>query len=172
MTVIQPATMTTSDSNDDQPALFSVEEFRSGQTIGRLLADVSTRLIAALDAEAEPLGITAAQWIILVRIANGCSPTAAELCRLSRYDTGSMTRMLDRLEDKGLIRRLRSCDDRRAIHLELTEAGHALYPQLPAVSVAVHNHMLKGFSADEVDQLKASLRKILANAETPYTPTA
>ena len=51
--------------------------------------------------------------------------SASDLCKGISYDAGAMTRMLDRLEGKGLIRRNRSAQDRRLMHLELTEEGRA-----------------------------------------------
>ena len=100
-------------------------------------------------------------------IATGCGSTAAELCRFSRYDTGSMTRMLDRLEEKGLIRRVRSSTDRRVIHLELTEAGRELYTLLPPVAIKVLNSHLQGFTRAELELFKNFLRRMQANSRQP-----
>ena len=52
--------------------------------------------------------------------------TPAELCRYLGLDSGSMTRMLDRLEQKGLILRNRCPDDRRQVRLGLTADGQRL----------------------------------------------
>ena len=144
--------------------LYTAENYNPEDSIGRLIADVSGRLLAAFDDEMTDLGITGAQWVILMRIANGCASTAAELCRFSRYDTGSMTRMLDRLEEKDLIRRIRSSTDRRVIQLELTEAGRELYTLLPPVAIKVLNRHLEGFTRDELDLFKRFLNRMRANS--------
>lgn len=150
-----------------EPApIYTPENFSSEESVGRLIADVSGRLLGALDGEMGAFGITGAQWVVLMRVANDGPSTAAGLCRWLRYDTGSMTRMLDRLEEKGLIRRVRSQEDRRVIHLELTEAGRELYPRLPGAAIQVLNAHLRGFTPDEVDQLKSLLRRMRANSET------
>lgn len=151
-------------SNRSEP-LYSAETYNPEDSIGRLIADVSGRLLAAFDEEMTGMGITGAQWVILMRIANGCGSTAAELCRFSRYDTGSMTRMLDRLEEKGLIRRVRCSKDRRVMRLELTDEGRDLYPLLPPVAVKVLNTHLKGFTREEVDLFKGFLHRMRANSE-------
>jgi DNA-binding MarR family transcriptional regulator len=151
------------DPNRTEP-LYTDENYNPEDSIGRLIADVSGRLLAAFDDEMSDLGITGAQWVILMRIATGCASTAAELCRFSRYDTGSMTRMLDRLEEKGLIHRIRSNTDRRVIHLELTNAGRELYTLLPPVAIKVMNEHLKGFTQDELDLLKQLLNRMRANS--------
>ena len=144
--------------------LYTAQNYNPEDSIGRLIADVSGRLLAAFDDEMTDLGITGAQWVILMRIANGCASTAAELCRFSRYDTGSMTRMLDRLEEKDLILRVRSSTDRRVIHLELTDAGRDLYTLLPPVAIKVLNTHLKGFTRAELDLFKGFLNRMQANS--------
>ena len=145
--------------------LYTSENYKPEESIGRLIADVSGRLLSAFDDEMTGMGITGAQWVILMRIANGCGSTAAELCRFSRYDTGSMTRMLDRLEEKGLIHRARSDKDRRVMCLELTEAGWDLYPLMPPVAIKVLNTHLRGFTRDELELFKGFLNRMRANSE-------
>ncbi|WP_243382689.1 MarR family winged helix-turn-helix transcriptional regulator [Geothrix alkalitolerans] len=149
--------------------LYTPENYQPEESLGRLIADVSRRILAGFDEEmaSQGMGITGAQWVILMRIARGCASTAAELCRFGHCNTGSMTRMLDRLEEKGLIRRVPSSKDRRITLLELTEAGHDLLPHLPPVAIKVLNAHLKGFSRDELDQLKGFLNRIRANSELP-----
>ena len=87
----------------------------------------------------------------------------AQLCKDLPYDAGAMTRMLDRLEAKGLISRRRCPDDRRLVKLELTEAGRAALPKMRACSVQVLNHFLRGFSQAEARQLESFLVRMLQN---------
>ncbi len=154
-------------ANPRRAALYTSANYNPEDSVGRLIADVSGRLLAALDGEMTGMGITGAQWVILMRIATGCGSTAAELCRFSRYDTGSMTRMLDRLEEKGLIRRVRSDKDRRVVCLELTGAGRDLYTLLPPVAIKVLNAHLRGFTRNELDQFKGFLNRMRTNSEQP-----
>jgi DNA-binding MarR family transcriptional regulator len=147
----------------DHPPAYTADTYTPADSIGRLVNAVAAQVTQALDSEASPLGISSAQWIILIKLGSGQARTAAELCRLSHYDTGSMTRMLDRLEKKGLITRVRSAEDRRVVELFLTEAGHALYPRLPPISIKVLNRYLQGFAPGEVETLKVLLRRMLAN---------
>jgi DNA-binding MarR family transcriptional regulator len=78
-----------------------------------------------------------------------------------------MTRMLDRLEAKGLIRRNRSPDDRRLVHLELTDEGRAAYPRMRELSCAVANRFLHGFTKAEARVLESLLTRMLENKGTP-----
>jgi len=133
-------------------------------SLGYLLSKVRGYIMQGMDAELADLDITAAQWVIIMKLSAGAQSTAAALCKQSGYDTGSMTRMLDRLEDKGLIHRERSPDDRRVIKLALTENGERLREQLPERAARVMNAHLDGFSADEFAMLKSLLRRMLCNA--------
>ena len=156
------------DPTEPEP-LYTPENYNPEDSLGRLIADASRRILAGFDDEMahQGMGITGAQWVILMRIARGCASTAAELCRFGHYDTGSMTRMLDRLEEKGLIRRVPSSKDRRITHLELTDAGQDLMPHLPPVAIKVLNAHLKGFTREELEQLKDFLNRIRANSGLP-----
>jgi len=111
--------------------------------------------------------MSAAQWIIVANLAAGPGEpkSAADLCKVISYDAGAMTRMLDRLEAKGLIRRTRNSQDRRLVNLELTEEGRAAYPRMREISMNVANRFLRGFSKTEARQLEGLLSRMLENAQ-------
>ncbi|MFF7398729.1 MarR family winged helix-turn-helix transcriptional regulator [Achromobacter sp. NPDC008082] len=116
-----------------------------------------------LDQEMAPLGLTAMQWRPLAMVYLGRADTPAELARLNDMDTGAMTRALDRLEAKGLLRRNRSQQDRRVVKIELTELGEAKAREIPPNIARSLNHHLRGFTADEVTQLMHFMRRMIAN---------
>jgi DNA-binding MarR family transcriptional regulator len=129
-------------------------------------------MLAGLDRELEadrrlaPLELSAAQFIIIANLAIAEGPmSASDLCKGISYDAGAMTRMLDRLESKGLIRRNRSTADRRLMHLELTDEGRAAYPRMREISLSVANRFLRGFSKSEARQLEGFLTRMLENAQ-------
>src|SRR5438067_332666 len=86
----------------------------------RLVNRVRVELIDALDRELARFDISAAQLIVLAFVANKEADSAASLCKSISYDPGAMTRMIDRLEQKGLVRRVPNLEDRRATNLEIT----------------------------------------------------
>ena len=145
------------------PAAYSAKTFDPRTGFGRLLSQVKTELMEALDRELAPLDITAAQYVILTTLAEGPTESASGLCKGVSYDPGAMTRMIDRLERKGLVRRIRCPNDRRRINLELTSEGRAVYPRLIESAVAVLNRYLRGFSRDEIVQFETFLKRMLAN---------
>jgi DNA-binding MarR family transcriptional regulator len=110
--------------------IYDLKSYDPKRSVGGLLGRVKMEIGAALDAELEPLDITAAQYVILMSIALGEAGSASGLCKGISYDPGAMTRMLDRLERRGLVRRVANPNDRRASHLELTAEGEAVYPKL------------------------------------------
>lgn len=145
--------------------LFTAEAYRVQDGFGFVINALRARMMAVMDRELAALGITSAQWAVLVQVADTPGCTAAALCRRVHYDTGSMTRMLDRLEDKGLIRRARSDNDRRAAYLYLTDTGREVHDQLPGHAARVLNAHFEGFTREEVVTLRGLLDRMLANAD-------
>jgi MarR family transcriptional regulator, multiple antibiotic resistance protein MarR len=136
---------------------------QSKHGIIRLINRVRVEMIDALDRELSKYDISAPQLIVLAYVANKEADSAAALCKSISYDPGAMTRMIDRLQEKGLIRRTPNPEDRRATNLELTAAGRALYPQLLAAKETVQGQFLRGFSENEVHVLDSLLNRMLKN---------
>jgi DNA-binding MarR family transcriptional regulator len=134
-------------------------------SVGYLVARARTALLTSLDTELEPFGLTGAQFSVLKNVAEGTAATAADLCRTMHYDTGSMTRMLDRLEEKAVLRRERCTKDRRVVFLRMTATGKELLPQLRSAAVRVLSRHLAGFSPEEVDNLKQYLGRMIENGQ-------
>ena len=151
--------------------IYDSATYQPGKSIGAMLSRVKAEMLAALDRELAadkrlaPLEMSAAQYIVIANLAGSEAKSASELCKGISYDAGAMTRMLDRLEAKGLIRRSRSAHDRRLMHLELTEEGRAAYPRMRDMSMAVANRFLHGFTRAEARQLEALLARMLENAQ-------
>jgi DNA-binding MarR family transcriptional regulator len=143
--------------------IYSVENFDYKRAVGRLLTRVRHLLLERVSERLEALDLTAAQWGVVVTLAEGTASTPAELSRMLDYDPGAMTRLIDRLEKKDIVRRTRSTDDRRSVSLELTERGLALFPEILPLIVGVYNELLKGFSKEEATQLEGLLTRMLEN---------
>jgi MarR family transcriptional regulator, multiple antibiotic resistance protein MarR len=136
-----------------------------GLSVGYLMGRARASLLAGLDAELGAFGLNAMQYAVLKQLAEGAVHTAADLCRYMYYDTGSMTRILDRLEEKGLLRRERSPDDRRVVFLRVTPAGRAQLPRLRAIGTRVLEDHLAGFSAAEIENLRRYLGRMIDNGK-------
>ena len=150
--------------------VYNPDTYEPRRGLGHLIGRVRAQLLAAMDAELMrdeflgPLEVTAAQLIVIVNLAGReCATSASELCKGISYDAGAMTRMLDRLEAKGLVRRSRSPDDRRLVNLELTDAGKAAYPRLREISMRVMNRSLHDFTVAEAQLLESLLLRLARN---------
>src|ERR1700688_5225606 len=100
-----------------------------------LVAQVRLAIIAGVDQEflgceeVASLEVTAAQLSILKIVLKGNARSACELCKFMDYDRGAMSRMIDRLESKNLIRRVPLAHTRRTMALEVTAPGKAAFPK-------------------------------------------
>lgn len=154
----------------DHP-VYDIETFQPSKCVGHLMYKVRAAQMSALDQalaqepELAELEVSAAQYVILSVLAQrGCVDSTAQLCKDLSYDGGAMTRMVDRLEAKGLISRSRCTSDRRVVKIELTPAGHDALPKLRECSVRVLNRLLRGFSDAEARQFEGLLARMLQNA--------
>jgi DNA-binding MarR family transcriptional regulator len=148
------------------PAHFYKEEsYESTESVGYLMRRAVTTVGQEIERQLEASDLTNAQWVPLFKLHTGCATTVAELARECELDAGAMTRLLDRIEAKGLCRRVRSSLDRRVVNLELTPAGQEAAKTIPAILSRVQNAHLAGFSESEFSMLKDFLRRILKNAQ-------
>jgi DNA-binding MarR family transcriptional regulator len=147
---------------------YTLETYAAEDSVGYLIVVLRTRQLRALDVEFSKFGFTAAQWPILRAVADGQTPTAADLCRRLSYDTGSMTRMLNRLEQKGVIVRVPSAADRRVVQLKITPAGRSVHRKLREAAIRVLNHLVRGFNPEQIQQLREQLLRMHANLEAAY----
>lgn len=135
------------------------------ESIGYLIKHAQLALNRTIDIKMAEMDLTALQWVPILLIAHGKALTAAEISRCTGAETSTITRMLDRLELKGLISRNRCEKDRRIIYLKLTDTGKEFATKVPYVIAESFNYHLRGFSSDEVNTLKSLLRRIKANEE-------
>jgi len=150
--------------------IYDIETYEPRRGVGYLINRVKAEMMAVVDRELAaddqlgPLEVSSAQFVILATLSSGGQKSASDLCKGISYDAGAMTRMIDRLEDKGLLQRTRSPEDRRLVYLELTDAGKAAFPRMREISLRVLNRFLRGFSKAEARQLEAYLLRMLENA--------
>jgi len=139
------------------------QTFERYARVGVLMTRVYAEAMDSLDRDLAPYDITAPQYVVLSQIARGHAESAAQLCKELSYNPGAMTRMLDRLEQKDLVRRVRLPGDRRTVKLELTDRARAVYPAMYAHAGAQLERQYGQFSEAEFDQLHGFLMRILSN---------
>jgi DNA-binding MarR family transcriptional regulator len=135
-----------------------------------LLSQVRMAMLSGMDQEflrdeeVASLEVTAAQFVIIANVLKGHANSACELCKYMDYDRGAMSRMIDRLETKGLIRRVPLAHTRRTMALEVTEAGKAAFPKMQACLAKVVTRLLKGVTKTQVREVEKTLKRMLANS--------
>ncbi len=150
--------------------IYDAKTYEPRKSVGQLMNRVRTAIFAALDSELAAdqellhLEVSSAQFVVIASLAMGEADSASQLCKGISYDAGAMTRMIDRLETKGLIVRRRDAGDRRLVNLELTEPGQAAFPKMRLCALRVLNRFMRGFTQSEARQLESYLHRMLENA--------
>ncbi|MDR5813710.1 MULTISPECIES: MarR family transcriptional regulator [unclassified Caballeronia] len=152
----------------DAPKSTAISEYVLNESVGYLIGRVrSTMWNMVTQHTTSELNITGTQASILFMLAVGKCVTAADIAREYGIDASAVTRLIDRLEKRGLLSRVRSEEDRRVVRLALTDEGHATAERVPAIFTRVLDHLLTGFTPEEAGFLKSMLRRILANSCDP-----
>jgi DNA-binding MarR family transcriptional regulator len=139
-------------------------------SLAPLLSQVRMAVLSGMDQEflrdeeVASLEVTAAQFVIIANVLKGHANSACELCKFMDYDRGAMSRMIDRLETKGLLRRVALAHTRRTMALEVTEAGKAAFPKMQACLTRVVNRLLKGVTKTQVREVARTLKQMLVNS--------
>jgi DNA-binding MarR family transcriptional regulator len=143
--------------------LYDGHRYEFSESVGHQLANLMIMMRREVELRMAAHGLTDAQWKPLWMISIGRATTAIELAREMDVDAGAITRLLDRLEAKGLVERLRSAADRRVVQLRLTPAGDVAAAKVPHVLASVNNDFLQGFNPSEWKQLRKLLDRMAAN---------
>lgn len=144
--------------------LYSGEAYDSQRSVGYWIKHAFQSMQRSLEIRMQDLDLTGYQWGPLWLIWRGSADTVAGCAREAGIDAGAMTRMLDRLEAKGLVVRERSTQDRRVVHVSLTPHGAEISARIPHIVADVLNQHTSGFSAAEAEQLVDLLRRFVHNA--------
>jgi DNA-binding MarR family transcriptional regulator len=113
------------------------------------------------------------EWSVLGHLRLGGPPFRSSPGHLAKHEglsSGAMTNRLDRLEERGLIRRLPDPDDRRGIQVELTDEGQRVYLEAVDLQAAKEATLATALSEREKGQLNNLLRRALLAFEDPRSP--
>ena len=135
--------------------------FWPGQSIVFALGKARHLLTAEMDGALSGTGVTSSQVGALLLLSGDSAHTSVELSRMLGIDSGFVTRMVDRLERQGLVRRTRDSVDRRVVSLTLTEAGQDVATRIAELAPAMLNRRLAGFTPLEFTTLCRLLNKLL-----------
>ena len=124
---------------------------------GFLLNDVARLMRTYADHKAAQFGITRAQWAVLVRLDRSEGLNQSELAEMLDLQPITLTRLLDKLSDSGLIERRPDPGDRRAKRLFLTSAARPLLEQLALLGEETMANVLEGVPAKDIERMVSDL---------------
>lgn len=145
---------------------YKVEDYEVRKGLGYLVRRARNLMTSGLESlfdSTDTKGITFAQWAVLVCIRDKIATTPAELCQTTYYDSGALTRLLDQLERRRLIKRSRSTKDRRVIRLRLTPEGRNTIKNMMGSVINFYNVLLENFTEKEADTLVNLLTRLITN---------
>jgi MarR family transcriptional regulator, transcriptional regulator for hemolysin len=140
-----------------------------------ILNDVARLLRTYADHKAAQFGMTRAQWAVLVRLDRAEGLNQSELAEMLDLQPITLTRLLDKLADSGLIERRPDPGDRRAKRLFLTPAARPLLEHLSAVGEDIMAAVLDGIEPQAVERMitqlavaRENLRRLVHRRHSPH----
>jgi DNA-binding MarR family transcriptional regulator len=135
------------------------------------IAETAHAVRRAFDRRAAPLGVTRAQWRALAWVGREPGLRQVELADHLDIEPITLCRIVDRLEEAGLVERRRDPEDRRAWRLHLTAKGEPLVEELRAIAGVMAREAFAGVCPEAVEALSEALARVRDNlSTTPDTP--
>lgn len=131
--------------------------------IAALIKDSAVLMTKRFDAKARHLGFSRAQWHVLWVLSRRQGCNQSELADELDVEDISLCRMVDRLQQAGLVERRRDPADRRAWRLHMTDAGVRLSGVAEGIGGEVVAEALDGFTPAEAHTLCAALERVREN---------
>ena len=146
-------------------SFYRTTHYGMSNSVGYLIRRGSNLLMPQMEALFASESLTFSQWTVLMALREWGKSTAAEIARNICHDAGSLTRMLDELEERDLISRARSETDRRVVSLSLTTKGLGVVETILPRVVEFWNGLLADFSHLEVKLLVKLLNRLVDAAD-------
>jgi MarR family transcriptional regulator, transcriptional regulator for hemolysin len=141
-----------------------------GTPIGLQLAHTSKTVSRAFSDALAEVGGSVPTWLILTHLIGEDWPAQHQLARAMHIEGPTLTRHLDGLEEAGLVVRKREPDDRRAVRVELTDAGRAKHAELLQAVIAFNRRLTAGLSEAELGELRGLLERVERNVRRDGGP--
>lgn len=137
--------------------------------LGFYVNDIGRLMRKRFDGAAKQLGVTGSQWRVLFMLHRTPGINQGQIAERLEVEPITTCRMIDRLEQAGLVERRRDPTDRRAWQIFLTDAADPLLTQLGLVAEEMRSQSLQGFSIREVEQLQEMLDRLRNNLIDDYS---
>ncbi len=135
------------------------------KSVGRLLYLTVQAMTNHAERVLKPYGLTVEQYVLLKNIPEDDTLSQNQLCEIVEKSAANVTRILDRLEKKSLVRRKQNPADRRSTLLVLTVQGKEMVEKVYVLFESFSEHLTKGIPSHEQDLLMEFLDRIRGNLD-------
>lgn len=135
------------------------------ESLGFAINRTNQKLSNFLTRKFKPYDITPEQWGVLNCLWEKEGIAQKEISKITIKDQTTLTRILDKLERKGFIKRQTTPNDRRVFLIYLTDSGRSLEEVLVPIAYEALDEALQGLSNEEIKQLKVLLNRIYVNVD-------
>jgi MarR family transcriptional regulator, transcriptional regulator for hemolysin len=135
----------------------------AAEPVGRAVASSAKLLSRAFERELAEAGGSQPVWLILLALKQQDWRTQQDLAGAVGIEGPTLTHHLDGLDKAGLIERARDPNDRRAVRVELTDAGDKLFKRLAKAAIGFDQRLRAGLSDEELDEFRRVLARLRDN---------
>jgi MarR family transcriptional regulator for hemolysin len=133
------------------------------EPVGLEVTRTGRLLNRAFDEELVAAGGSLPAWLIVTALKRADHTMQREIAEAIGIEDATLTHHLNRMENAGYITRHRAAENRRTQHVALTDTGEALFSRMRATVVAFDQRLRQGFTDDELDLLRALLKRLRTN---------
>ena len=148
---------TTTQSSTDLQETTAKEPFLA---VLRELAQAYHAFSAYSAAHVRQLGLTSAQFDVIATLGNTQGMPLTQLAQKTLITKGTLTGIIDRLEEKGLVRREVPVGDRRSFRAVLTPEGEVLFSRVFPAHIAYLSRVFANVDAGDLEQVRRTLRAL------------
>ncbi|MEN3974707.1 MarR family transcriptional regulator [Emcibacter sp. SYSU 3D8] len=140
-----------------------IPDFNLNEYVPFLINRGATRVAADFGAGLKPYGVNITVWRLLASLNQHTSQRIGELSDFTGIEMWTVSRVVSRLEQDGLVERHRGDEDARGVIVSLTQAGSSLVETLIPEAQHYESLILKGFSEEDVVHLRGLLDRLFEN---------
>lgn len=150
-------------NNEPLGGYASWQEVLAPNNVGYRIKLLSQLLTRKFTERLEPFGLTPFHWLVLCCLWQEDGLPTSSIGEKLQQVGGTLTGVIDRMEERNLVRRERDLKDRRIWRIWLTDAGRELETILPPVAVELREEAMQGVQNDEREMFSQILNRAIAN---------
>lgn len=137
----------------------------SDDHLPQLIHRSGNQMTVRFNREAKKFGINAQTWRVLASLLEADGQKVGMLAETTSVELSTLSHLLTRMGQNGLVKRKRMGEDHRSVTLTLTPAGRALAEKIAPLAARNEEQALDGFDEEEARVLKSLLKRVVENVE-------